>query len=259
VKGKDYFPDALIRPLVEASAERDRKCAQAVGIEVPTETLRTVGRYNAQDYLFQRLYPVPEHQTVRAILDFGAGLGRTANLAFGAPGNTTEFMVTVDGIPSTYLTQRLYFQGLGLRFADYLDGAAEGMRFDVGELRRRCQLVHLPTWRMDLIPDASMDLVSCVQVLRELPQKLFVHAAAQFARILKPGGALYVRDHFQHHNPNQMPQDEVLLASGFVLEFRAQVRDRVDIHGIPRIWRRFDPNLYDTEDLIEKRRRRPES
>jgi hypothetical protein len=157
VKGKDYFPDALIRPLVEASAERDRKCAQAVGIEVPTETLRTVGRYNAQDYLFQRLYPVPEHQTVRAILDFGAGLGRTANLAFGAPGNTTEFMVTVDGIPSTYLTQRLYFQGLGLRFADYLDGAAEGRRFDVGELRRRCQLVHLPTWRMDLVPDASMD------------------------------------------------------------------------------------------------------
>jgi hypothetical protein len=55
-----------------------------------------------------------------------------------------------------------------------------------------------------------------------------------------------------------MPQDEVLLASGFALEFRPQVRDRVDIHGIPRIWRRFDPSLYFTEGLIEKRKRRPD-
>lgn len=243
VKGKTYLPAAMLEPLAKISLERDMAVAAKLGIQVDGKQLAVTGRYNAQDYLFQRLYPVPQHQTVRTVLDFGPGLGRMANLAFGAPDTTVERMIAVDGIPSTYLTQRLYYPALGLRTAEYLD-SDDRAGFDVEALMKDHQLIHLPTWQMDLIPSASVDLVICAQVLRELPQRLFAHVAVQFARVMKPGAALYIRDHFQFHNPNQMPQEEVLQAAGFTLEFRPHVRDRVDVHGIPRIWRRFDPGNY---------------
>ncbi len=85
-------------PLAKLSAERDAECARKLGLEIAPNALRIVGRHNAHDYLLQRMYPVPDRQEIRCILDFGAGLGRMANLAFGAPDSKVESMITVDGI-----------------------------------------------------------------------------------------------------------------------------------------------------------------
>lgn len=230
--------------LVEASVIRDRRVVAELGLRLGNTNLDAIGTYNAQDYLLQRFYPVPDAQRPRTILDFGAGHGRMANLALRPEDGVTELMIAVDGIAGSYLTQRAYYAGLGLAFADYVDFRAEDGAFDFAALRQTNQLLHLPTWRLDLIPDASVDLVCCVQVLKELPRQLVPFVLQAFARMVKPGGAIYIRDHVQDHHPNQMPIDALLLANGFTLEFAPQVRDRIEIHGVPRIWRRIDPALY---------------
>jgi SAM-dependent methyltransferase len=238
----DWFVDAR-KHLVAESVRRDLACLDALGLARGDLDIEAVGLYNAQDYLLQRFYPVPDRQQPRVILDFGAGHGRMANLAFRSDDDVTETMIAVDGIPSSYLTQRAYYSGLGLGVADYLEARIEGQDFDVAKLQADHDVVHLPTWRLDLVPDQSVDLVCCVQVLKELPRKLVLHVLEEFARVVKPGGAIYVRDHTLHHHPNMLPIDQLLLANGFVLEFAPQVRDRVDIHGLPRVWRRLDPEL----------------
>lgn len=244
----DYFPAPLRDSLVKVSVDQDSRCLARLGLQLPLAVLDTIGKYNAQDYILQRFYPVPEEQRLNRILDFGAGHGRAANLAFFAPDNTTELLVSVDGIPASYLTQRLYYSCLDLKFQDYIDAADDSASFDFHQAAEENQLIHIPTWRMDVLPSDYFDLVSCVQVLKEIPRRLLCAVIDDFARILKPGGALYIRDHLQFHDPSHMPIDELLMTSGFVLEFRPNVKDRRAIHGVPRIWRKYDRQLYLTED-----------
>jgi SAM-dependent methyltransferase len=243
----DYLDNQHVERLCEQSAARDIACSRTLGVPIPEAAIHPVARYNAQDYVFQRAYPIPERQKMRVLLDFGAGHGRMANLAF-APGAATELLIAVDAIPGCYLTQRAYYHGLGLKSADYLDFFGTSRAFSFDEARAGSQVIHLPTWRLELVPDESVDMVCCVQVLKELPRRLLPHVIRQFARILRPGGALYVRDHIQFHDPTQMPVDDILSTSGFLLEFRPHIHDRVDLHGIPRIWRKFDASNYLKDD-----------
>lgn len=239
----DYFDEGAVKALQELSADRDAACASALGVSIPRDKLEIVGRYNAQDFILQRFYPVPERQKPKVLLDFGAGHGRMANLGFAATGKSLDAVVAVDGIPGTYLTQRAYYAGHNLPLIDYIDDSAEAATA-LQNIQSTKGVVHLPTWRMDLIPDASIDMVCCVQVLKELPRRLVSWAIQQFARVLKPEGAIYIRDHLQFHNPSHMPIDDLLRAAGFILEFQPHIKDRTEIHGIPRIWRKFNPELY---------------
>lgn len=244
------FPDVFgtaIADLAAASAEADRRVFQRLGLNCDDLLVAKMARYNAQDYALQRAYAVPERQRIKVLLDFGAGHGRMANLAFATPrpGERVRCYIAVDGIPSTYFVQSLYFQALGLSVWDYFDHADEGVGpEDVAAAIQSHDVVHLPTWCLSLIPDGTADLISCVQVLKELPGELLPWLLPHFARIAQPAGALYIRDHLQLHNPNHMPIDLLTQAAGFALEFAPMIRDRAEIHGLPRIWRKVDPSLY---------------
>jgi len=242
----DYFDAETIEPLIQESARRDNACFSRLGIGVTDAWVRLMGRYNAQDWLFQRLYSVPGRQRIKVMLDFGAGHGRMANLGFAATRDPLAKYIAVDAIPGPYLTQRAYFSTILESFVDYIDVGEEDFR--KGLASSDVQALHVPTWRFDVIPGDTIDLVCCVQVLKELPRRLADWAVAQFARVLKPGGALYIRDHPQFHHPNQMPIERLLAAHGFVLEFDPHIRDRSDVHGIPRIWRKFDVGVFLRDD-----------
>jgi hypothetical protein len=73
---------------------------------------------------------------------------------------------------------------------------------------------------------------------------MVVDAVAAFARVTGPHGAIYQRDHLQFHDPNHMPVDRLLAAAGFVPEWTPQLRDRADLHGVPRLWRKLDPQVF---------------
>lgn len=242
----DFF-GADVDDLIAASLQTDRTVFSHYGLPFDEALVRKIGRYNAQDYVLQRAYSVPERQQIRVFLDFGAGHGRMANLAFSTPrtGGRLRSYVAVDGIPSTYFTQAAYFAALGLTVWDYFDqvgdtvGAAE-----IAAAIGSHDIVHLPTWCLPLVPDGAVDMISCVQVLKELPGELVPWLLPHFGRIVQPAGSLYVRDHPQFHNPNHMPIDLLIQAAGFALEFAPMWRDRSEIHGLPRIWRKVDATLF---------------
>ncbi len=248
---RGHFPDPFlpgqIDPLVGAAIATDERVFADLGLIDKNRMIPRIARYNAQDHILIHAYPVPGRNAPRVLLDFGAGHGRLANLGFNAPDPEQRFtkMIAVDAIASTYLTQLSYYRALGLLVWEYLEHQSdEPTQFDVARAMEDHDVIHLPTWRFDLVPDGSVDMVSCIQVIKELPGPLVPDILKFFARVTTACGAVYIRDHQQFHNPNHMPVDLLLQANGFDREFAPHWRDRIEIHGLPRIWRKVDPGHF---------------
>ncbi len=237
----NYLPLNLVSPLVEASREMDKKIITALNLQFDfTNYENRIGLNNAHDYIFPELYPVPERNKIRNILDFGAGFGRQANLWAR---NSTNIYLALDAIPKSYCLQHLYFSNIGRPFYDYIN-SPEGFSIN----SEKSGIYHLPTWRYDLLPDNFFDMVMAVQVLRELNSKLLRKMINQFHRILKPGAILYIRDHGDKWKPaGKMNIDNFLISHGFVLEFKPHIILDADLHGIPRIWRKTDERVVNSQ------------
>jgi len=66
----------------------------------------------------------------------------------------------------------------------------------------------------------------------------------EFERMLKPGGMLYIRDHYEAWKPaGNFSINSYLNNNGFVLEFKPHIILDKDLHGIPKIWRKADPEV----------------
>jgi ubiquinone/menaquinone biosynthesis C-methylase UbiE len=105
------------------------------------------------------------------LLDVACGTGRF--LAFIKQNYPRLPVVGVDLSPA-YLRQARRDLG-AWSWVDLALGAAEALPF----------------------PDASFDLVSCIYLFHELPRAVRASAAAEFARVLRPGGRLVLVDSFQ--------------------------------------------------------------
>ncbi len=239
-----YFDHGQVAPLALLSEKKNREILASIapGREY---TFQHVDEYSATDFMFQNAYPVPERMRVRRILDFGAGYGRQVNLwSQLQPG---LIYVGMDAIELPYCLQSLYYSFFKLPVHDYVEDP------DSFSISPSEGIYHLPTWRTDLLQDDFFDMVLCVQVLPEIDAKLVTHMLKEFMRCLKPGGALYVRDHEATWQPTHKLQvAELLLEMGFSLEFRPYAVDSYwslymgqdlspDVHGIPRLWRKRDP------------------
>lgn len=236
----DYLDDARILPLVAQSRALDMALLARNGLAFDASAYDAfIGRYNAQDYFFQTLVPSPERYPLQRVLDFGAGYGRQANLwSQREPGLV---YVGMDAVPLSYCLQHFYYSQLGPMLRDYvIDPSGFGIDAMPG-------LLHLPTWRTDLLPDGFFDLIVCVQVLYEIHGRLLGHMIEVFARVLKPGGRLYIRDSEAWQLSHSLPVDKLLVKHGFVLELRPHVVNRRDLHGIPRVWRKSDPEVRASE------------
>ncbi|MEL7343313.1 MAG: class I SAM-dependent methyltransferase [Pseudomonadota bacterium] len=220
-----------LQALEDEALARDTRAVRALGLSPGDMNLPAVARYSAQDFWFQReAVPLARGERLETVLDFGAGHGRQGTLWQG----TGATMIGLDATAGPYLAQRAYARALGWNVADYLDGL---------EAWGAGVYAHLPSWRMDLIRDGSVDMILAVQVLREMTKPMLAFALDHFARVLRPGGRLYVRDHIGFHNVNAVDQDAALRAHGFAIEWRPHWVDRQDVHGVPRIWRKVEPEV----------------
>lgn len=244
----DYINDERMARLVNASRANDERITKALGLNLQGSIYdKRVGLNNAHDHLLPQSYPVPERARIRTLLDFGAGYGRQANL--WTTQDADLCYIGMDAIVNSYCLQHLYYRALGVPFTDYIDAP------DTYHFERKAGIHHIPTWRSDLIPDGSVDLVMCVQVLPELNSRLVRHMLDEFKRMLKPGGALYIRDHAYTWKPtDNFDVEGHLVATGFDLEFRAHVINDVEIHGIPRIWRKALPDVIASRTRTWKQR-----
>ena len=231
------FRDEDIRTSWEVTREMYRRFGieprHGVTLDKPTP----LDEYNAEDYFFQTLYPRPDRYAFRHVLDFGAGFGRMAHYwARSEPGTV---YLAVDAVERSYCVQHMYLSALAefreLAYLDYID-QPETLALDRG-------IIHLPTWLMKGLPDNSIDLVLCCHVLPEISTELLRFAIEQFARVLVPGGTLYLRDHDKEHMPGHgcVDTDQLLENAGFALEFRPYLADGIDTWSIPRVWRKLDP------------------
>ena len=222
--GDESFDDK-----VAASIEYDRRTLARLGLDVGEQALRDTAVLNAIDLAFSHACPVPPRQRARRVLDFGAGHGRQYNLLHRY--SDLVRYVAMDATPMLACAQRDYLGASGARVSDY---------FESGGVDIEAPIVLLPTWRHDLLPDGSFDLVMAVEVLPELPEAMLPWAVELFARKLKPGGALYLRDPDLALSRNRVAVAPLLEASGFALEYRPHWRE-ADCPGTPRVWRRRDP------------------
>jgi ubiquinone/menaquinone biosynthesis C-methylase UbiE len=124
----------------------------------------------------QALVPIAEHLCGRRIqgqrlLDAGCGTGRF--LGFVKQNYPRLPVVGLD-LSEAYL-RRARRELEAWSWVELIQGAAEALPF----------------------PDASLDLVACIYLFHELPRRVRVRAATEFARVLRPGGRLVLVDSFQ--------------------------------------------------------------
>jgi predicted methyltransferase len=124
---------------------------------------------------------------------------------------------------------------LGVAVNDYID-ADSSFKIEFGS--DDFLVNHVPSWRMDLIADESVDLIVTVQVLGELRPDMTEYVIDNFHRLLKPGGILYVRDHGKLHNPNGTDIKAAIAKRGFRFEFEPALADKTEVHGVPKVWRK---------------------
>jgi hypothetical protein len=151
----------------------------------------------------------------------------------------------MDAIRKPYLCQCCYFQQFDLPYIEYL---AEPSTFRIKEAPG---IYHLPAWRWDLVESSSVDLLLAIMVLPELHTLTLYSTLDQCARVIKPGGALYIRDHgLITKSANTEDIAKALSERGFVLEFRPYVKDQVDLRGIPRIWRKRHNGIQVADEVL---------
>lgn len=187
--------------------------------------------YNAQDYFFQTLTSRMFGKKISTVLDFGSGSGRQLNL--WSQHQDLQAFISIDAMPQSYCMQNLYYQLIGLDLIEYL---WKEQHCEVKTYPDKT-VFHLPSWRLDTIPDNFVDLIISVQVLGELRPEMTNYVIAQFHRILVPGGVLYVRDHGKRHNPNNVDITDLIHSYKFNLEFEPDLEDYSQIHGVPKVWR----------------------
>ncbi len=232
-----YIPASMRRPLLDMSRAFDQRIFSDLGRGIPDADYdKFIGQWNADDFIYANAYPVPDRQKVTTLLDFGAGYGRQLNLWHQHVPDLRY--IAVDVIRKPYLCQCAYFQYFDLPCSDYVLDPKE-FRIDAAS-----GIYHVPGWRLDLVENDSVDMVLAIMVLPELHPDTLYRTLDTFQRILKPGGALFVRDHgLVVKSANTEDVAEALRRRGFVLEFRPYVKDLVELRGVPRIWRKRDPAI----------------
>ena len=202
-----------------------------------------VDYYNAEDFILQCGYHRPARHNVKKILEIGPGYGRQINLW-----SKEENLVfcALEAIESQYLSQNLYYSLLeNINFYEYFNNPENF------EIKNNPGIYHLPTWRLDLLPKNFFDLVIAVQVLPELEENLMLKMLKTFQKCVKPGGAIYIRDHDLAWIPgHKFDLDKILPDFGFQLEFRPIVTDKFDIHGIPRIFRKPENEFRPVDEKV---------
>jgi len=244
-KHPNFINNNQIKELIEKSRLTDENVIKKLELNYDFQGYTSgIGINNAHDFFIPTF--LPSKNKIRNVLDFGAGFGRQANL-WASP---ERLYLGIDAIPTSYCLQHLYYSQLGTNFHDYID-TPSSYKIDPNQTG----IFHLPTWRTDLIPSNSFDLVICIMVLPELNTTLIKWILGEFQRVLKPGAMLYIRDCGQSVKlASSYDFDSHLLNNGFSLEYKPHVIDLVDIHGIPRIYRKNDPDVIKSQTKTTKQK-----
>lgn len=186
-------------------------------------------------------------------LDIGPGLG--ANALYSCHHLGASYIGT-DAYPTSLAVQRAFFrQAFGNGYLDVVD--AENFGLSEPDIAARLLESHwsvtlLPSWHLELSPDESVDLISATWVLNEVTPAGICWLLHHIARLVRQGGYVYLRDS-ERRKPlrHDLDYDKALRDLGFEQAGRLDIRNRIDMHGIPRVYRRTGRDKPSFEDLFE--------
>ncbi len=176
-------------------------------------------------------------------LDIGPGLG--ANAIYSLFGLNAVYY-SLEAFPHSYEVQRMFFRSLLGENGSYLD-LIECENFNLEECEIRKQLndtekyriKHVPSWHFGLVGNESIDLVTATWVLNEVTPAGIAWLLSHVNRVLCKGGYVYIRDSGKRKPlRHDLNYDHVLLDLGFTHVGTLDVQNRIDMHGIPRVYRK---------------------
>jgi hypothetical protein len=180
-------------------------------------------------------------------LDIGPGLGANALYSNYL---LDSIYIPLEAHPTSYATQRDFFRALALNSNEkvsYTDIISlENLGLDNLQIKEQIKnqfknksIIHTPSWHYSLIDNKSLDLITATWVLNEVNVAGICWIIYNSCRTLKKNGMFYIRDSSKlkpnRHNVNY---DKLLISLGFDLVGKLPVKNRVDIHGIPRAYKK---------------------
>jgi SAM-dependent methyltransferase len=219
-----------IDALIERSSQAHEQLLAAAELEAPPGIHAAQDVYNAQDFYYCTAFGTG----IKTILDYGAGYGRQAML-FSTTLEGASY-IAVDAVEQSYVLQQWVFRALGLDLLDYIDEPAITPERVDAELRNGRQALHLPSWRLDLLPDGSVDLAMFVWSLHEMSEDAARAAVRECGRVIRRGGYLYIRDG-AHEFSFRGGADRFVRAAGFELVAEPHRGFEGEVHGQVRLYR----------------------
>ena len=219
--------------LARSAAAHERILSGLDGVPYDPDLHAPQDVYNVQDFH----YCTALGSDIRTVLDYGAGYGRQAFL-FATALDEPRY-VAVDAIEQPYLVQRWVFERLGLARWDYVDDP-DADRAAVERALAQSGTFHVPSWRLDLLPDASVDLVLFVWSLYEMSGAAARAAVAACQRLVRLGGYVYIRD-MPHSVSYRFDPERRLRDSGFEVVYTSRTIAGDELHGRQRLYRRTRP------------------
>jgi hypothetical protein len=208
-----------------------------------------------QDYCFIKTFcsGLPDSPTH---IDIGPGLG---SHAVYSTGHLNSRYYGVEIFPFFYNVQRQFFNYLHFMGTQYTDiitaetlGASENEISQLVEGASANSITHIPTWYFDVIPDNSSDLITATFVLNETTPSAIVWLLFNCIRSLKVDGYFYIRDsHKNKPNRHSVKYDDILAEFGFELAGELPVTNRVDMFGLPRVYRKKKSVSIQFEELFD--------
>jgi SAM-dependent methyltransferase len=220
--------------LARSASAHERLLTGLDGVAYDPELHAPQDVYNVQDFH----YCTALGSGIRTVVDYGAGYGRQAFL-FATVLDGARY-VAVDAIEQPYLVQRWVFDRLGLARWDYVDDPGADGGSVAHALAEHSGAFHLPSWRLDLLPDGSVDLVLFVWSLYEMSGEAARTAIEACRRLVRVGGYVYIRD-MPHSVSYRFDPERRLRDGGFELVYASRTIAGDELHGRQRLYRRTRP------------------
>ncbi len=172
--------------LIDISQRQHR---QLLADSVPEAYLLKWNERNVYDFLYANLVNHPG----RTVADIGAGYGRNSFLFVEHGFN----YICIDGIEVSYMVQHYVLNKLfPNRVVDYLENR-KLTQSDIATLLESEEpvIIHLPTWRLDLVPNDYVDVSLFAVSLDEMPVTTARFCLDSVLRFSADQGVIYFRGH----------------------------------------------------------------
>ena len=223
--------------------------------DINKNAIEGISAVRTVDYCFIKKYAIDLSEGINH-LDLGPGLGSHA--VYSLSRFKSNFFA-IEAIPYTYQIQRYFFRYLSYYWPKYIDVVeCENFYLNSKQIHdniydNQYRIKQIPSWYFDTLDANSIDLITATFMLNELSEAGLLWLLSNASKVLKEGSYLYIRDSGKlKPGRNKIDYDKLLEIMGFKLVKKLDLINRVDLHGIPRLYQKTNNKSYSYQYLLDK-------